>query len=569
MDVQGLMIYDERGNPETMPTFNPGFDVANPANWGIVKGMSAMRHYVRHTQNTYAQGKVDFDWAMNDTYTFKFGGNIKQFGFYTDQFERNADNINPTEKEAKVSVASLGSVHQFGQGLDLAAGTPTSFFTPDFDAFSSVFGFDCSCINKYGDFRITVKRNNTATFGVNENDSSVYGQVNFNYDIFGRDLTGNLGVRVATTDVLARGRTNAGRPLEETNHYTDTLPSLNLNYHLMHNLYMRIGVSKAMARPLLGNLSPSVSSISIPTGTTAVTGGTLTVGNTQLKPFRSTNYDWDVEWYFDKNSLLSFALFNKEVESYPQTILYDAKLSDFLDAESIDALKANLSGTNAAAQAAYIDNGLPFTARQVRDAPGGSLWGWELSYQQELSFLPGFWKEFGVQLNATHIGSKLQYIIVPGVKSNGVYTTQPTFAFGPWLNASPDAVNFTLYYEVPQFSARVSVSQRAGYYTTFPIAAGTCSVGLQAPTNTSTPFAAYANQSTCDGPLLLDFLGSRSTTNVDANFLWNFNKNLALKVEGLNLTNQTSQRYGYVANPVVTGYGSSGRQITVGVRYKY
>jgi TonB-dependent receptor len=432
MDVAGPMIYDERGNPTTMPTFNPGFDVANPANWGIVKGFSAMRHYLRHTQTTYAQGKVDFDWVLNDTYEFKFGGNIKQFGFYTDQFERNNDSINPTEREAGLtSVASLGAVHAFGQGLDLPAGTPTSFFAPNFDAFSALFGFDCSCINKYGDFRITIKRNNTATFGVDENDSGYYGQVNFKYTIFGSDLDGNLGVRLATTDVRGRGRTNAGRPLEETNHYTDTLPSLNLNWHVMHNLYMRVGASKAMARPLLGNLSPSVSAISIPNTTGATTGGSLTVGNTQLKPFRSTNYDWDVEWYFDKNALLSFALFDKEVRSFPQTILFDSKLSDFLDQDSIDAVKANLSTTNPtqlAAQIAYIDGNQPFTARQVRDAPGGSLWGWELNYQQELTFLPSFGKNFGIQLNATHIGSKLKYIIDPGVKTNGVYCCRPAIA---------------------------------------------------------------------------------------------------------------------------------------------
>ncbi|HVZ30455.1 MAG TPA: TonB-dependent receptor, partial [Asticcacaulis sp.] len=355
-------------------------------------------------------------------------------------------------------------------------------------------------------------------------------------------------------------------------HYTDTLPSLNLNYHVLHNLDMRIGASKAMARPLLGNLSPSVSAITIPNTTGATTGGSLTVGNTQLKPFRSTNYDWDVEWYFDKNALLSFALFDKEVRSFPQTILFDSRLSDFLDQDSIDALKANLSTTNPtqlAAQIAYIDGGMPFTARQVRDAPGGSLWGWEFNYQQEMTFLPGFWKDFGVQLNATHIGSKLKYIIDPGVKSNGVYTVQPTFSYGPWLNASPDAVNFTLYYEVPQFSTRVSIAHRAGYYTTFPIAAGTCNVGLQAATNTTTANAAYATSATCDGPLLNDFVGSRATTNVDANFVWNFNQHLALRIEGLNLTNQTSQRYAYVANPVVTSYASSGRQITVGLRYKY
>ncbi len=580
MDRPETLVYDERGHSDTMPLVNPGFDVANPANWGIVKAFSGMRHFMRTTKTDFSNLKFDFDWTQSENLDFKFGASSKKFTFSTNQFERNSDSINPTEKEAGVSVASLGSVHPFGQGLDVPSGTPTTFFAPSLDAFSNTFGYDCDCINKYGDFRLTNKRNNTATFGVNETDTGFYGQVDYNYNVFGHDLTGNLGVRQVRTQIDAAGRTNSGRPIVDTNDYSDTLPSINVNFHALDNLYIRLAASKAMARPVLANLSPSVSAISVPNDGSTI-GGSLTVGNTKLKPFRSNNYDISVEWYFAKNALVSFAMFDKEISSFPQTILFDSKLSDFLDADSIAAVKANFTGTSTqiANATAYIDNGSPFTARQVRDAPGGSLWGWEANYQQDLGYLhdwapkifPSFTKNFGIQVNATHINSKLNYILDPGTRINGVQTKPQTTASGPWLNASPDALNLTLYYEVDSFSARISMAKRAAYYTAFPIAAGSCNPGLQDPTNTTTPAAASATQVACDSPLLNDFTGSRATTNVDGKITWNLSKQMSVSLEGLNLTNQTSNRYAYplTASPVVTLYSSTGRQITLGLRYKY
>ncbi len=583
MDRPETMTYDERGSP-AMPIVNLGFDAANPNNWGIVKGFSAMRHFLRTTKSDFDQVRVDFDWNKSAHHEIRFGASRKEFTFSTDQFERLTDTLNPTEKEAGVSVASLGSVRPFGQGLDMSAGTPTSFFAPSLAAFSNVFGYDCNCINKYGDWRLTNKRSNAASFAVSEIDTGAYVQVDYNYEIFGKAVTGNLGVRQVKTQIEGDGRTTAGRPVVETNEYSDTLPSLNVNFHAMDDLYIRFAASKAMARPLLANLSPAISAISVPNdGST--TGGSLTVGNTQLKPFRSNNYDLSIEWYFSKNALLSFAAFDKEVASFPQTILFDGPLSQFLDADSIAATKAQFTtGTAAqqAAQIAYIDNNNPFTARQVRDAPGGSLWGWEANYQQDLGFLPdmfpkfvpAFVKNFGIQLNATHIDSKLQYILDPGVRVNGVQTKPQILASGPWLNASPDALNFTFYYEVPEFSARVSVSKRAGYYTTFPIAAGSCNPGLQDPTAAAIALggaAPAASQLACDSPLLNDFVGSKSTTNVDGKVSWNLNDRLSVSLEGLNLTNQTTNRYAYplTAQPVVSLYSSTGRQITLGVRYRY
>jgi outer membrane receptor protein involved in Fe transport len=39
---------------------------------------------------------------------------------------------------------------------------------------------------------------------------------------------------------------------------------------------------------------------------------------------------------------------------------------------------------------------------------------------------------------------------------------------------------------------------------------------------------------------------------VDASIRWNVNENLSFGLEMLNLTNQTSDRYAYLDNPVVT-----------------
>lgn len=553
MDAPETFTYDEREGGD-MPVFNPGWNIADASRWGIVKGFSGMRNYIRDTENTYSGMKADFTWDWNENLAFKFGAVTREFGFSTNQFERNTDTLNPTEKEAGVTAASLGKVFEFGQGLEVPAGTPTSFFAPSIEAFSDTFGFDCNCVNKYGDFTITRKRNRQASFTVAEKTEGVYGQVNFNYDLFGRNMFGNIGVRQVKTIVESQGETNSGAPIYGTNEYDDTLPSFNLAWEVADDFMIRFGASEVMARPQLVNLSPAISAITIPALGETI-GGTLTVGNPKLQPFRATAYDLSAEWYFAKNGLLSLAVFKKDIESYPQTVLYSAPLSTFLDPSAIATLRQQFTDQD---QLNYIDNDYDMLARQYRDAPGGSLKGWEFSYQQDFTFLPWYFKNTGVQFNMTHIESELNYILDPGVvnPTTGVVTKAPVYGTGPWLNASPDSINLTVYYETQKFSARVSAAQRAGYYTTYPIASGACDPGLQ------------ANGTPCDGPLMNEFGGSEETLNVDFSMTYSPTKHLSFSLEGLNMTNQTSNRYAYNV-PVVTQYGSTGRVITLGVRYKY
>lgn len=561
MDSQGLFVYDERDGG-SMPKIDLGFDAADPANWETVKGFSAIRHYQRFVKNTYKQAKIDFDWQANEEFNVGFGANIRKFTFDTELYERNNDLLNPTLREAGATTASVSRTINFGQGLNVPEGTLTSFIAPSIQAFDNLFGFTCECVNKWGDWRLTNKRNGgRENFGVEEVDKGFYFQVDWNSELFGRPFRGNAGTRVAITEVTSTGMTSAGRPIVGTNEYTDFLPSLNVVYEPVDDLLVRVSTSKVMARPMLGNLAPTITAISVP-NTGAVDGATLTIGNPQLEPFRSTNLDASIEWYFAPGGLLSIAAFRKDIDSFPQTIFFTAPLSNFADAETIAAIQAQFTNAN---QIAYIQNDRPFTARQFRNAPGGWLKGIEVSFQMDFTFLPSFLKNFGAQVNYTHIDSELNYILDPGtVNAQGVQLTPQTLGKGPFLGVSPDAINATLYYETKPFRARVSVAHRKGYSTTYPIAAGACSPGL-----TNNPANPSVAGTECNGPLINDFVFSRSTTNIDASMSFNFTDWASLTLEGLNLTNQTSDRYAYDGQNAVTQYASSGRIFRAGMRFRF
>lgn len=561
MDSPNNFVYDERGGGD-MPKIDFGFNAADPNAWEVVKGFSAIRHYQRKVKNTYKQGKIDFDWQVNDEFNLGFGGNYREFGFETSLAERNNDLLNPTLKEAGATVASVSKVVNFGQGLNVPEGTASQFIVPTIAGFQNLFDFTCDCVNKWGDWRLTTRRNGgRENFSVTEKDTGLYFQADWNTTIFDIPFRGNAGTRIAITDVTSNGTTTAGRPIVGTNRYTDYLPSMNLVFEPLPDVIVRFAVSKVMARPLLGNLSPTITAISVPNDGNNV-GATLTVGNPKLKPFRSTNLDLSYEWYFARGGLFSVALFQKDIESFPQTILFTAPLSQFADAETIAAIRAQFTN---AAQIAYLDANNPFTARQFADAPGGYLRGVEVSYQQNFTFLPGFLKNFGAQLNYTYIKSQLNYILDPGVQNaQGVQVTPQVLGRGPFLGVSPQAVNATLFYETKKFRARVSGAYRKGYSTQYPIASGPCAPGLQ-----SIPANPSIAGTECNGPLVNDFVSSRSTLNIDASTSYKFTDWFSITAEGLNLTNQTSNRYAYEARNVVTQYASSGPIYRIGARFKF
>ncbi|HYJ39644.1 MAG TPA: TonB-dependent receptor [Steroidobacteraceae bacterium] len=556
MDSPETFTYDERDHG-SMPAINYGFDLADPNNWTLVKGFSSIRHFERETDNDYQGGHVNFDVKINDHLSLEFGILKREYQFKTNEGRRLSQEAqNPTLAELGVTTSELGRVYDFGDGLDLPAGSPRAFFAPNIDKFREIIGFDCSCVNEYGDWTLGYLSNPGNQFSVTEYDTSYFMQINFDYDLFGHRTFGNFGVRDADTHVKSQGYTpspaaTGPRPLEAEHTYNDKLPSLNIAYQLTDTMLLRGGWSKVMARPQLANLAPTITGLTTPViGSTTVPS--VTLGNPELSPFRAENYDLSWEWYFQEGGLLSVAVFKKDVSNFPQTVSTSATLQEILPPDQYQATLQTLTPQ----QIAWVEGGGSgggpglYGVRQFADASGGVIEGYELSYQQDFTFLPGFWKNFGVQANYTHLTSELQYIVDPG---NTLLTpTTPlrpqVTAPGPFTGASPDSANFTLYYETSKWSARASYAYRSAYVSQYPIAAGTCDPGV------------------CDAPLVNDFLGSLATRNIDAKVTWQAMEYLSFSIEALNITNQTEDRWAYQDEPLVTQYSSTGRQIFAGFR---
>lgn len=273
------------------------------------------------------------------------------------------------------------------------------------------------------------------------------------------------------------------------------------------------------------------------------------MGNPYLEPFRSNNYDLSVEWYFGKGGSLSAAVFRKEIGSFPQQLLGNGPLSTAIEGDTYAQVVAGLraGGTSGSeALANYTEAGGTWAIRQFKDSPGGFINGLELSYTQNFTSLPWPFNGLGVQANYTHIESELQYII------NGDTGASAT---APWLNVSPDAYNATVFYETDLWDVRLSGAYRTEYIRQFPISTGTCEVG----TTTS-------NGGPCNAPIMADFIGVADTFNLDLSAGINLGEHVRLKLDVLNLTNQTTDRWLFGANPQIQTHMSTGRIYFIGAR---
>lgn len=551
--------YDERGGGN-MPVFNPGFDVANPANWSLVKGLSTIRIFTDDVRNSFRVARGNLSWDVSDEFKLLAGLTWKQFRYSSIQARNNTtiEAINPTLTEAKLNITDLGKTVSFGQGLNVPAGTPTSFYVPDLQKFINAFGIDCNCINKYSDYRL-VQDGRQANL-VRETDLSGFIEAGWDARLFGAPFRGNVGVRIARTRVDATGSIGGagngvlGVVATAQNEYTDVLPSTNLVWEPLDNFLVRFAAAKVIARPQLNALTPGTTSFA--TGLSANgSAPAVTVGNPYLKPFRATNLDLSFERYFGRNGLISVAVFLKKLDNFPQQIAGEVPLSSVYDPATYQLVLASITSPTLLA---YTQADGVYAVRQYNDAPGGVIKGIELNVQSNFSFLPHPFDNFGITANYTHIASRLSYLTgstLATVQGQTGSTAGNSYADAPFLNTSPDAFNATLYYEDAKFSARVSTAYRTQYVNKFPLSTGTCSVG----TTTNAGAA-------CNSPVVADFGYTANTFNLDFSMSYAITSFAKLSLEGRNMTNAPQYRTMYAANPLSSVYASTGRIITLGAR---
>jgi len=466
---------------------------------------------------------LDLAWRANDTWTFKGGADLKTYKFKTYEARRpNASGEAIYSLPAGTNLADVTRVLSgFGSGLDLPAGSATSWLIPDVQAITKLYDAYCNCLKSGpaggpGDFTLTSTTNGNARGNnrdIKEEDKGVFLQADFDSEVRGIPLRGNIGGRYVKTKLTAQGylATGGGTPVTASNAYNDFLPAFNLTASVTPDFLVRLAGAKVMSRPPLGNLNP---------GGTVATSGSLTInsGNPTLAPFRAKTMDASFEYYFKNKAFLGLGLFQKNIDSYIQAIRQTLPFNQTGLPTSL--LPASFNGTEV------------FYVTSFANTPGGKLRGYELNYQQPFTFLPTWGRNFGLIANYTKVTSKIDYLISSTAANSG--TVQDDL-----VNLSPKSWNTTFYYDDGRFSARLTGASRSGYLQIVP---------------------AQNNN---------DVQGKNETFNVDLSVSYKWNEQLEFTFEGVNLTNEVNDQFVSRARNSVLVNHVTGREYLVGARYKF
>ncbi len=166
----------------------------------------------------------------------------------------------------------------------------------------------------------------------------------------GRNLSLMAGLRMEHTSLKTSGVNyvideNGDGSLGSTgirrHDYTDWLPSVLLKWDVNNDFKVRASYTKTLARPKYSHLVAST------TYNTEETPVEITLGNPDLKPITSNNYDLSAEYYFKSVGLVSASLFYKRVNNYIVNLTRDIPYGNYSEArvsQPLNAFDADLFG---------------------------------------------------------------------------------------------------------------------------------------------------------------------------------------------------------------------------------
>ncbi len=169
-------------------------------------------------------------------------------------------------------------------------------------------------------------------------------------------------------------------PVSGSGSYVNLFPSAQLRLAMNERTNVRVAVTTGIARPLYYDLAPHTS---VTPGATATDPNAVTLGNTELKPTRSVNYDALIEHFSSDVGVAQIGVFYKQ-------------LSDFIYGQNFTYVGAPFDGYN---------------ATQPKNGKSGYIYGLEGAFVRRLAFLPGVLNGFGVDANATYVQSHSE---IPG-----------------------------------------------------------------------------------------------------------------------------------------------------------
>ncbi|MBC8401909.1 MAG: TonB-dependent receptor, partial [Candidatus Marinimicrobia bacterium] len=408
----------------------PTFDVTNSPE--LLNDMSEYEFDEMEYKDGEQTKDKDLSAAFNVQMPYSFGsavGTIKFGGKFRDK-EKNSDKTNELlyewDGDDDLMATDYEMAIEGGEFMD--------------DNYSSEIGIDPEKFadfwkaNKDGDFVSFpgVEANFFETWDATETVTAFYGMTTLNFGkmmLLGgarMEMTnttysgwdGDLGDLEDEAEEDVPDFTGIVTEVEDTKEYTTLLPMIHLRYNLNDKTVIRTAFTQSLARPDYINLVP----------TKMLDSDELILGNTELEPTLSTNLDLMVEYYVGSLGIISFGYFSKTLSDYiyMKYDIFDPDDNPHPDNEDIEKVIQPVNGKDA------------------------TLSGIEISWQQQLTFLPGALQGLGIYLNYTNIQSEAHYIFEE---------REPTTLPGQ----AETVGNFALSYESGSFAARLSANFHGEY----------------------------------------------------------------------------------------------------------
>lgn len=481
--------------------------------------LTEVRERPQSVTNEFKDVAINIHFTPNQTVDFVGGVQFKQYNYDTTSLRLvNGESVTSTNVYKGLQAVPIGSYAQtlnFGSvsGISVPSGSTATWATPSAFAAENALGIYSNsslfALSDNGDLGNNVS--------VRERDTGAYLQMDWDSHLLGRELRGNLGVRVARTSQASKGYSSTLLPISASRDYNDVLPALNLVWSLRPDLLLRFAASRDMSRPNLTDVAASTS--------VTVSGTQFNVksGNPNIDPFLANAYDLSLEWYPAPGTLVSVAPFRKDVLSFSSTETINTVFhgNPFGVPDSLAVLACG--STPGCGPDATWGFSVPV------NSPGGEVNGVELNYQQPFRFLPGFLRNTGVQLNYTYVTSTVKYLTGP-----------TTYVSNELQGLSKNTAGATLYYEDAKWSMRVSGAYRSAYLIRVP--------GQETGTDAD---------------------GYDATFNLDASLQYNLTKQFRLTLEGVNLTDQYENEFDDTSRDLMYYHHNQGREILFGLRYQY
>lgn len=475
---------------ENNPSNTYDFDVTDPSKWSLMR-LDAQENSIT---SDYVNGKLDFDWAVNSASTITFGATYKKF------LNRGWNRTNKVFYNVPTDTAIADS-----NKATIPYDTTQNYITGNPDTVFPLVGF-----NRDLSYLPTTSGTD---YAVVEKTLAGYVQYDLNTTLLGLPLRANAGLRYFSTDLLSAGIAS-GTQVAIQHHYNSFLPAANVALDVSDDVVARFSINRNISRPALSDLAVAGS---VSTNSSTSSGGSISAGNPNLKPFMADSIETSLDYYQGKSGYASIGVFYKNMESF---ITSETSVVTY---GSTGYPLSLLQPTQSAAT--------NFNYSRPVNGHGAVIAGMEAAVKKDFDFLPAPFDKLGVTGNVTYVdGSN-------GVIYNAGTSSQTTIKL-PLYNLSKFSANVTLYYETDTWGIRVSEAHRSKYLT-----------------------GAGSNGNIGEGV--------EATDNLDFSAHYNLFDNFKLVVEGINLTNQPIIQYTDVSAKRLLVNTTSGQTFTFGATYEF